>query len=227
MMPRRLASFRARRSRWVFGPFFLAALTVSACAESPPPAHAHTWAPLGHEARRYVHSTIAAAIVATPAPPPAKAAANANRAVFPPLPAPHKPDIRLFTADGADCPTEALGVVNERAVGDDKAALERLKDKARAMGADAIVGYRSAGAGGLGTDLAGVAVRCEQLAENRRYETVEHITVPVTEGAEQDAFDELLARADAMHANLVIDVHLQRDADGVGRKVVGAAIKYR
>jgi len=175
---------------------------------------------------RLVEYQSPAAIVVPPAPAkaatlprPAAAASTASR----------KPDIRLFTADGADCATEALGVVNERALStfDEIPARERLKDKARAMGADAIVGYRSAGASGTGIDLAGVAVRCEQLAQNRGYDTMEHIVVPVTEGAEEDAFEELLARADAMHANLVIDVHLQRDADGVGRKVVGAAIKYR
>jgi uncharacterized protein YbjQ (UPF0145 family) len=199
---------------------------ASACREGRPPAQARWWAPLAHEARRYVHSTVAAAIV-VPAPrPPAPAPLASLPARVKP---PRKPNIRLFTADGADCPTEALGVVNERASGDgdEKAALERLKDKARAMGAEAIVGYRSAGAFGMGTDLAGVAVRCEKLTEDRRYDTVDHLEVPVTEGAEQEAFDELLAKANDMHANLVIDVHLQRDADGVGRKVVGAAIKYR
>lgn len=218
----------AGRPAKILLPLCAAFAVVFACSEAAPPAHAHRWEPLGHQARRYVHSTVAAAVVVPPvveAPPALLPPARASASV--PQRAPKKASIRLFTADGADCPTEALGVVSERAYGDVDLALERLKDKARAMGADAIVGYRTASGGALGTDLAGVAVHCQRLAEDKPYDTIDHLEVPATAGAEQEAFDELLARADRMHANLVIDVHVVPDPSGIGRKVVGAAIRYR
>jgi uncharacterized protein YbjQ (UPF0145 family) len=204
----------------------LSLLSLAAGCSHPPAAHARGWTPPLAELATRSHSTIAAILPpATPRPPPAPspvalaaAAPKAKRA---------GPNIRLFTSDGADCPTEALGVVNERAsLGDEDGAIERLKAKARVMGADAIVGYRSASAL-LGTDLAGVAVRCRTPSKDKEYDTIGELEVPARPGEEDAAFDELLARADDMHANLVIGVHVVPGSGGAPAKVVGAAIRYR
>jgi uncharacterized protein YbjQ (UPF0145 family) len=217
----------------VAGPFFLVA-SFAACNKGPPPvppAHARSWTPLEAESRR-VHAVVAAAIIEAPlCVDHAAAEPRTCRRPAPPPPRRAVPrrvqsGVRVFTGDAADCPSEALGVVNERAFGDEAAALERLKEKAHAMGADAIVGYRTTSSGVTGTDLAGVAIHCAKLTEDRPIETIEHLEVPVTPGAEQEAFDELLARANSLDASLVTEVHLERDKDGTGSKVVGKAIKY-
>jgi uncharacterized protein YbjQ (UPF0145 family) len=202
--------------------------SFAGCNKSPPPvppAHARSWTPLENESRR-VHAVVAAILEAPrPAPPP-----PARRAAPKPVETARvETGVRVFAGDAPDCPSEALGVVNERASGvlDEAAALERLKEKAHTMGADAIVGYRTTSGAASGTDLAGVAVHCAKLTEDRPIHTIEHLEVPVTPGAEQEAFDELLDRANKLDASLVTEVHLERNADGTGSKVVGKAIKYR
>ena len=209
---------------------------LAACTATPSPSRARSWLARDHETRTFARTTIAAAVVAPPPPPAVDAPAPSKPAVAP-LAAPKRhgnAEVRLFTLDNADCPTEALGVVNERADdGDEGAAVERIKAKARGMGADAVVGYRTethGTNGGTGLDLAGVAVRCKKLAEDRPYDVLGRIEVPVASDAasnDQDAFDELLARADKMHANLVLDVHVVPGQNGAHGKVVGAAIRYR
>ena len=72
-----------------------------------------------------------------------------------------------------------------------------------------------------------MAVRCADLTEDRPYDTLATLEVPAEPGSEKEAFEQLLARADELHANLVIDLHVVPDEQGPGKRVIGAAIKYR
>jgi uncharacterized protein YbjQ (UPF0145 family) len=210
----------------------VAALSLLACGTGRPFARqARVWNGNGPEERSWARTTIAAAIEAPadpPAPPPAPPALPARAALATEAPK-GRPAIRLYTDDGADCPTEALGVVHERALdGNEDAALERIKASAARLGADAVVGYHTINGAGSELDLAGVAVRCQKLTDDDKpYDTIGTIDVPAPPGGEQAAFDELLDRAAKMHANFVVDVHLAPADDGAGRRVVGAAIRYK
>jgi hypothetical protein len=74
--------------------------------------------------------------------------------------------------------------------------------------------------------LLGTAVRCHALGEGRPYDVIARIDVPGVEGGPEAAFAELRARAFALHADLVVDVHLGED-DADHAHVTGLAIKYR
>jgi uncharacterized protein YbjQ (UPF0145 family) len=212
--------------------FIVTALTFLACSTGRPLARqARAWNAIGPEERSWARTTIAAVVEApaeSPAPPPPTPALPARAAPKDEAPK-GKPAIQLYTDDGADCPTEALGVVHERAEdGNEVAALERIKASAARLGADAVVGYHTIGGEGSSRDLAGVAVRCQKLTDDDKpYDTLGTIDVPAAPGREQAAFDELLDRAAKMHANFVVDVHLVPADGGAGRRVVGAAIRYK
>jgi len=134
-------------------------------------------------------------------------------------------EVQLLEDDGTDCPSEALGLVQERSTGDDKAAVERLKARASALGANTIAGYKATRSLDGATQFIGVAVRCHDLTEAKKSDTLGPVDVPMPAGGVEEAFADLLDQAERMHASLITDVHVEPRDDGP--HVVGTAIRYR
>jgi len=153
-----------------------------------------------------------------PAPATAPPPAHAQRkfGVFDPIEVPSaSTDVRVFDGDGATCESEALGVV-ESGDPDRARAVEMMRTRAAVLGAEGITGVKTAGGGWVAT-----AVRCRDIREGREYEVLEQIDVPVKEGREDAAFDDLRARAYDLSADLIIDI--TTDAGHVR----GTAIRYK
>jgi uncharacterized protein YbjQ (UPF0145 family) len=139
--------------------------------------------------------------------------------------------VRVLENGDLGCPSEVMGLVDihERVESVDR-ALEVLKRKAAKVGAAAVIGveFHHGEPGEEPTHLSGIAVRCNDLIKGRAYDVLGHIEVPGKIGDEDDAERELLARARAMRADLVIDIGFEH-GDGEHRptKVSGTAIRFR
>ena len=128
-------------------------------------------------------------------------------------------------------PVEIIGLIDVHSeMKDQDRALEALKAKAGALGADAVldVEYHHA-VGGEPSHLSGMAVRCNDLVRGRAYETIGSVQSDGAMGSEERAFKNMLAKARAMHADLVIGVRFEHGegGEGEGTKVTGTAIKFR
>jgi hypothetical protein len=123
-------------------------------------------------------------------------------------------DVKVMDGDPG-CATEALGVV-ESSDGDRAHALEAMRSRAGALGAEMLVEVTKRGAG-----YAATAVRCRDLREGRPYEVMEKITIPIDGGGEDAAFAALRARAFDMKADLIIDITKEPT------RIIGTAIRYR
>jgi uncharacterized protein YbjQ (UPF0145 family) len=109
-------------------------------------------------------------------------------------------------------------------------ALTVLKRKAAKAGADAVIGveFHHGEPGEEPTHLSGLAVRCNDLIKGRAYDVLGRIEVQGKMGKEDDADKELLARAGAMHADLVIGIGFEHGEGGdQPTRVWGTAIRFR
>ncbi len=109
-------------------------------------------------------------------------------------------------------------------------ALEVLRRKAAKMGAEEVVGveFHHGEPGEEPTHLSGMAVRCKDLLQGRQYDVIGRIEVQGKMGKEDEADKELMSRASAMHADLVIDIGFEHGEGGsVPTKVWGTAIRFR
>lgn len=152
---------------------------------------------------------------AVQAPPPSRMPAH-KFGVFDPIETPStSTDIRVFDGDSAECESEALGVV-ESSDADRARAIEMMRTRAAALGAEAITSVQA-----IGSCWKATAVRCRDLRDGRAYDVIEDIDVPIQDGHEDTAFDALRARAYDLSADLVIDI--TTDAG----HVKGKAIRYK
>jgi uncharacterized protein YbjQ (UPF0145 family) len=139
--------------------------------------------------------------------------------------------VRVIQNDELGCPSEVLGLVDiHEPVATVDRALEILKRKAVKMGAEAVIGveFHHGEPGAEPTHLSGMAVRCNDLIKGRTYDVLGRIEVPGKMGDEDDAERELLARAGAMGADLVIGMGFEHGEGGdQPTKVWGTAIRFR
>jgi uncharacterized protein YbjQ (UPF0145 family) len=139
--------------------------------------------------------------------------------------------VRVIQNESLDCPSEVLGLVDihERVESVDR-ALEVLRRKAAKVGAEAVIGveFHHGEPGEEPTHLSGMAVRCNDLIKGRQYDVLGRIEVPGKMGDEDGAERELLARAGAMHADLVINVGFEHGEGGQQpTRVWGTAIRFQ
>ena len=139
--------------------------------------------------------------------------------------------VRVIQNDQLGCPSEVLGLVDiHEPVATVDRALEVLKRKAAKLGAEAVIGveFHHGEPGEEPTHLSGMAVRCNDLIKGRTYDVLGRIEVPGKMGDEDDAERELLARAGAMGADLVIGMGFEHGEGGdQPTKVWGTAIRFR
>ncbi|HEX8795806.1 MAG TPA: hypothetical protein VF765_32875 [Polyangiaceae bacterium] len=139
--------------------------------------------------------------------------------------------VKVIQNAEADCPTELVGLVDiHEPVESVDRALEVLRRKAAKMGAEEVVGveFHHGEPGEEPTHLSGMAVRCKDLLQGRQYDVIGHIEVNGKMGEEDEADKELLERASAMHADLVIDIGFEHGEGGSEpTKVWGTAIRFK
>jgi uncharacterized protein YbjQ (UPF0145 family) len=139
--------------------------------------------------------------------------------------------VRVIQNNQLDCPSEVMGLVDiHQPVKTQDQALEVLKRKAAKLGADAVMGveFHHGEPGEEPTHLSGMAVRCNDLLKGREYTVLEKIEIKGKMGKEDDAEAELLSRAGAMHADLVIGMGFEHGEGGSEpSRVWGTAIKFK
>lgn len=147
---------------------------------------------------------------------------------------------------------EVIGLVTAIArPGDGDVALDELRARAAALGADAVVHVRlhvesspgdesvsgdpeweamldeAAGTWEQGVRVTGEAVRYrEPIVEGRRYLVVGHISVTDRVGHEHEALERLASRARTMRADLVIDIEVESHGPDSPFEVHGTAIRF-
>lgn len=137
--------------------------------------------------------------------------------------------VRVLSAPTLDCPAQVLGIVDvHEKVESEAAALEILRRRAAARGADAVTGveFHHGESGAERTHLSGTAVRCNDLLHGRRYEVLEQIDVRDAMGREDAVFDALKERARRAGANLVLGVHfVHGEGPSEGVRAYGTAVR--
>src|SRR5579859_548913 len=139
--------------------------------------------------------------------------------------------VKVLQNDHTECSTELVGLVDVHEPVDsvDK-ALTILRRKAAKMGAEAVLGveFHHGEPDHEPTHLSGMAVRCKDLVQGRTYDVLGKLEVQGQMGKEDEADKELLRRAGAMHADLVIDIGFEHGEGGnQPTKVWGTAIKFK
>jgi uncharacterized protein YbjQ (UPF0145 family) len=139
--------------------------------------------------------------------------------------------VRVLNDQALSCVSQVLGIVDvHEPVESDEAALEILRRRAAALGAEAVTGVEFRhGDGHERTHMSGTAVRCKDLLDGRKYDVLERIVVNAKMGGEDEAFDELKRRARALGANLILEAKFRHgESSGEGVTVSGTAVRaYR
>jgi uncharacterized protein YbjQ (UPF0145 family) len=139
--------------------------------------------------------------------------------------------VKIIQNDHVECPTELVGLVDiHEPVESVDQALTVLRRKAAKMGAEAVLGveFHHGEPGEEPTHLSGMAVRCKDLLKGREYDVLGKIEVKGKMGKEDEADKELMARAGAMHADLIIDIGFEHGEGGTEpTRVWGTAIRFK
>lgn len=138
--------------------------------------------------------------------------------------------VRVLSDERLSCASQVLGIVDvHEPVENDEAALDILRRRAAALGAEAITGVEFRhGDGHERTHMSGTAVRCKDLLNGRSYDVLDHIVIKAKMGGEDEAFDELKRRARALGANLILEAKFQHgESSTEGVVVSGTAIRTR
>jgi uncharacterized protein YbjQ (UPF0145 family) len=140
--------------------------------------------------------------------------------------------IRVMQNERLACASEALGPIDvHRKMETTDKALEALKIRAAALGAEAIVdvNFEHGEGGKEPTHLSGMAVRCRDLLNGRAYDVIGEIKIDGKMAKEEEAFAALRAKARAMKADLVLDVKFihGEGGEGEGTTLRGTAIRFR
>jgi uncharacterized protein YbjQ (UPF0145 family) len=136
--------------------------------------------------------------------------------------------IRVLNDSSLSCASQVLGVVDvHEPVESDEAALDILRRRAAALGAEAITGVEFRhGNGHERTHMSGTAVRCKDLLNGRKYDVLEHIVIKAKMGGEDEAFDELKRRARDLGANLILEAKFRHgESASEGLVVSGTAVR--
>jgi uncharacterized protein YbjQ (UPF0145 family) len=141
-------------------------------------------------------------------------------------------NVKVLETDNLGCPVEALGPVDvHRKMETTSQALEGLKRRAAALGADAVlhVEFEHGEGGKEPTHLSGMAVRCNDLIKGRKYDVIGEIEVKGAMSKEERAFDDLMTKARTLHADLLINIKYDHGegAEGEGSKLSATAVKFR
>ncbi len=104
---------------------------------------------------------------------------------------------------------------------------EALRARAAAAGADAVIDAEyEHGEAGEQSHLSGMAVRW--IAEDARvYDVLGDIVVETAAGSPDKGFVLLRARARALGADKLVDVHFEHGEDGAPSRLTGTAVRYR
>ena len=140
--------------------------------------------------------------------------------------------VRVVQDEGIGCASEALGPVDvHKKMESTEQALENLKRRAAALGADAVthVEFEHGEGGKEVTHLSGMAVRCNDLLKGRSYDPIGEVQTDGSMGGEERAFQTLIAKGKAIHADLLINVRFEHGegGDGAPTKLTAMAIKFR
>lgn len=139
--------------------------------------------------------------------------------------------VKVIQNDQLGCASEVLGLVDiHMPVKSEDEALEVLKRKAAKLGAPAVINveFHHGEPGAEPTHLSGMAVRCHDLFQGRAYDVLDKIDVVAEMGKEDDGDKELIRRASAMGADLVMDIQFEHgDGDGRPTHVRGTAIRFK
>jgi uncharacterized protein YbjQ (UPF0145 family) len=138
--------------------------------------------------------------------------------------------ISVVPQNDAGCESEVLGLVDvPEGAQTEEQALDILRRKAAGVGAEKVIGveFHHGEAGEEPTHLSGVAVRCRDLLQGRRYDVLGKIEIAGRMGHEEDAMSELKSRAYSMHADLIIGVEFEHgEGEGKPTHVTGTAIRF-
>lgn len=140
--------------------------------------------------------------------------------------------VKILNNESLGCATEVLGPVDvHKKMQNTQKALDELKLRGAALGAEAVVGvdFEHGEGGPAPTHLSGMAVRCRDLLKGRNYDVIGQISIKGAMGKEEEAFAELKARATAMKADLILDVKFEHGegGEGAGTMIKGTAIRFR
>lgn len=104
---------------------------------------------------------------------------------------------------------------------------EALRARAAAAGADAVIDAEyEHGEAGEQSHLSGMAVRW--IAEDARaHDVLGDIVVETAAGSPDKGFEQLRARARALGADKLVDVHFEHGEDGAPSRLRGTAVRYR
>lgn len=136
--------------------------------------------------------------------------------------------VKVLNNESLSCASQVLGVVDvHERVENDEAALDILRRRAAALGAEAITGVEFRhGDGHERTHMSGTAVRCKDLLAGRSYDVLERIVVKGKMGGEDEAFDELERRARVLGANLILEAKFRHgESASEGVVVSGTAVR--
>jgi uncharacterized protein YbjQ (UPF0145 family) len=141
-------------------------------------------------------------------------------------------NVQVLENSTLGCPAEALGPVDvHKKMETTPQALEGLKRRAAALGADAIINVEfEHGEGGKEpTHLSGLAVRCNDLLKGRKYDVIGEVEVKGAMGKEERAFQDLMAKARTLHADMLINIKYDHGegGEGEGSKMTATAVKFR
>lgn len=139
--------------------------------------------------------------------------------------------VKVLQNDQLGCASEVMGLVDiHMPVKTEDEALEVLKRKAAKVGAAAVINveFHHGEPGEEPTHLSGMAVRCHDLFQGRKYDVIGKIDVVAEMGKEDDGDKELIRRAGAMGADLVMDIEFEHgDGEGKPTHVRGTAVRFR
>ena len=138
--------------------------------------------------------------------------------------------ILVLESENAGQPTEVLGVVDvHEPVASHDEALDELREHAAELGADAVLGveFHHGEAGPAPTHLSGLAVRFRDLLHGRAYDVIKHLEVHVPMGHEEEAQRRLGEEANAVHADLILNIKFEHGEGEGPLTMTGNAIRIR
>jgi uncharacterized protein YbjQ (UPF0145 family) len=140
--------------------------------------------------------------------------------------------VKVMQNEHLNCATEALGPIDvHKKMESTDQALEALKLRAAALGAEAIVdvNFEHGEGGKEPTHLSGMAVRCRDLLHGRQYEVIGEVKIDGKMAKEEEAFAALKAKARTMHADMILNVKFVHGegGEGEGTTLTGTAIRFK
>ena len=140
--------------------------------------------------------------------------------------------VKVMQTGDLGCKMQSLGLVDvHEPMKTEEAALDLLRRRAAALGAEGVMGveFHHGEGGNEPTHLSGIAVKCNDLMKGRAYDVLEKMDIAGGMGEEDEAYDKMRVRAfETLHADLIIEISFEH-GEGANAKthVYGTAIKFR